>query len=143
MIAGWAKRCYFAGRAVMEAALRQHGLGATQWYVLHQLAREGPTRQRVLTQMLEVERATLSVVVSELVRKGLVEQVPDQDDARQKLLRLTGAGLALWDRLPNLETLIHETAFGTIDDAEIAVAVRVLRTATERLDGLSSKGTDS
>ena len=126
----------------MEAALRPHELGATQWYVLHHLAHEGPTMQRDLLRMLQVERATLSVVVGELVRKGLVEQVLDQLDGRRKLLRMTGPGAALWDKLPNLETLIHKAAFDGIDDADIAVAVRVLRTATERLDALSLKGTN-
>ena len=142
-VAAWAKRCYFAGRAVMEAALRAHDLGATQWYVLYHLAHDGPTMQRELLRMLKVERATLSVVIGELVRKGLVEQVPDRVDGRQKLLRMTGAGTALWDKLPDLVTLIHKAAFDGIDDADIAIAVRVLRTATERLDALSSEGTDT
>ena len=141
-VAAWAKRCYFAGRAVMEAALRPHELGATQWCVHYRLAHDGPTRQRELLRRLRVERATLSVVVGELVRKGLIEQVADRADARRKLLRMTGAGAALWDRLPNLETLIHKAAFAGIADADIAVAVRVLRTATERLNALSLKGTD-
>ena len=126
----------------MEAALRPHDLGATQWYVLYQLAHDGPTMQRELLRMLKVERATLSVVVGELVRKDLVEQVPDRVDGRQKLLRMTGAGAALWDKLPDLETLIHKAAFDGIDDDDIAIAVRVLRTATERLDVLSTERTD-
>lgn len=141
-VAAWAKRCYFAGRALMEAALRPHDLGATQWYVLYHLAHDGPTMQRELLRMLKVERATLSVVVGELVRKGLVEQVTDRIDGRQKLLRMTSAGAALWDRLPDLQTLVL-SAFDGIDDADIAIAVRVLRTATERLDALSSEGTDT
>ena len=141
-IAAWAKRCYFAGRAVMEAALRPHDLGSTQWYVLYHLAHDGPTMQRELLRMLQIERAKLSVVVGELVRKGLVEQVPDQADGRRKLLQMTEAGAALWDKLPDLETLIHKAVFDGIDDADITIAVRVLRTATERLDALSSKGAD-
>ena len=47
-VGAWAKRCFFAGRALMEEALRPHDLGATQWYILHQLAQVGPTMQRVL-----------------------------------------------------------------------------------------------
>ena len=125
----------------MEALLRPHDLGATQWYVLHHLAHDGPTMQRELLRTLQVERATLSVIVGELVRKGLSEQAPDRADGRRKLLRMTGSGAALWDKLPDLEALIHKAAFEGIDDADIAVAVRVLRTATQRLDALSSKGT--
>ncbi|MFN8662346.1 MAG: MarR family transcriptional regulator [Thermomicrobiales bacterium] len=123
----------------MEAALRPYDLGATQWYVLYQLAEDGPTMQRDLLQLLQIERATLSVVVASLVRKGLVEQVADHADQRQKRLRLTDAGLTLWNELPDL-SFIHTAAFEGIDDAELAIAVKVLRTATERLDQLAGKG---
>jgi DNA-binding MarR family transcriptional regulator len=92
--------------------------------------------------MLQVERATLSAIVATMVRKGLVEQVPDRHDQRQKLLRMTKAGMKLWNRLPDLG-FIHEVAFDGIDDAEIAIAVKVLRTATERLLELSQKETDT
>jgi DNA-binding MarR family transcriptional regulator len=141
-IGAWAKRCYFAGRTLIEDALRPHGLGATQWYVMHQLAHEGPTRQRDLLRTLQVERATLSVVIATLVRKGLVEQTPDPTDQRQKRLRLTPAGAARWDALPDL-TFIHAVAFDGLDEADVATAVRVLRTATERLDRFSRKGNDA
>ncbi|AKK29893.1 MarR family transcriptional regulator [Mycobacterium sp. EPa45] len=129
----WAKRCYLAARATMEDALRPHGLGATQWYVLYQLAHEGPTLQRDLQRILQVERATLSVVVTTLVRKGLVEQLPDQADQRQKLLRMTAAGTRLWNTLPDLSQ-IEDLAFSGMNSADLATAARVLRAATERLE---------
>jgi len=126
----------------MEAALRPYDLGATQWYVLYRLAHDGPTMQRDLLRALQIERATLSVVVGTLVRKGLVEQVPDRVDQRQKLLRMTRAGVRLWERLPDL-SFIHKTAFDGIDSADIAAAIRVLRTATERLENYSRQGADT
>lgn len=125
----------------MEAMLRPHDLGTTQWYVLYQLSVHGPTMQRELLRMLEVERATLSVVVATMVRKGLVEQSGDKVDQRQKLIRMTPAGAKLWEQLPDL-TLIHAVAFDGIDGAAIATAVNVLRTATERLENHASKGND-
>jgi DNA-binding MarR family transcriptional regulator len=141
-VGSWAKRCYFAGRAAMEAMLRPYDLGTTQWYVLYQLVHDGPTMQRDLLRTLQIERATLSVVVGSLVRKRLVEQVPDRVDQRQKLLRITRAGTTLWRELPDL-AVIHQLAFDGIDAADIAVAVRVLRTATERLENPSPKGADT
>jgi DNA-binding MarR family transcriptional regulator len=116
----------------MEALLRPHDLGATQWYVLHHLATDGPTKQRDLVKALHVERATLSAIIAVLVRKGLVEQVPDPVDQRQKLLRMTGAGATLWKALPDL-AVIHDVAFEGMDAADVAAAIRVLETATERL----------
>jgi DNA-binding MarR family transcriptional regulator len=134
----WMKRCYFAGRAVMDAALRPYGLGSTQWYVLYQLATEGPTIQRDLVEFLHIERATMSGVVATLLRKKLVEQTTDPADQRRKLLRLTAAGKRLWDELPDL-SFVRKTAFGWVGDADRATAIRVLQTATARLDELLKK----
>ncbi len=116
----------------MDSALRRHGLGATQWYVLHQLAEVGPTMQRDLVRLLEIERATLSIVIASLVRKGLVEQVADAADMRQKQLFLTPAGRALWGELPDLG-FIQDVAFDGLSKSDIEIAARVLRQATERL----------
>ena len=132
-IGAWTKRCYLAGRAAMEDALRPFGLGATQWYVLFQLVHDGPTRQRDLQRILQVERATLSAVVLTLVRKQLVEQIPDEVDQRQKMLCITDIGEALWRDLPDL-TRIHALAFDGIAAEDLETALRVLRTATERLE---------
>src|ERR1700761_1823129 len=82
-VGGCAKRLYFASRAVMDTLLRPYGLGSTQWYVLYQLANVGPTMQRDLVQMLNIERATLSGVVTTLLGKGLIAQAPDAKDQRQ------------------------------------------------------------
>ncbi len=117
----------------MEEVLRPHDVGVTQWYVLHRLAEVGPTMQRELVSLLQIERATVSIIVSALVRKGLVEQVPSDLDQRQRLLRLTPAGTRRWDQLPDL-TFIHDAAFEDFSDADVETTVRVLRTATERLN---------
>ena len=138
-IAGWTKSCYLAGRAVMDATLRPYDIGATQWYVLRQLAIHGPTAQRDLVRLLDLERATLSGVVAALVRKGLVVQLVGDNDQRQRTLQLTEAGRALWDDLPDLQ-FIREAAFGGVDPAELAITVRVLQAATARLHDLLLKG---
>ena len=140
-VGAWAKRCYLAGRIAMEAALRPHGIGATQWYVLYHLAHDGPMMQRDLLRSLQVERATLSGVVATLVRKRLVEQVGDRVDQRQKRLRLTAAGTKLWKDLPDLG-FVQRVAFDGIAAADIATAVQVLQTATGRLEKHSGKGTE-
>lgn len=139
LVGAWAKRCYFAGRAVMDSALRPYDLGSVQWYVLYQLATAGPTMQRDLVRLLSIERATMTGIVATLVRKGLVEQQPDRTDQRQKRLCLTATGDALWSMLPDL-TFIRSVAFGGMDEADIATTVRVLQTATECLEELLAKG---
>ncbi|MBW4028205.1 MAG: MarR family transcriptional regulator [Acidobacteria bacterium] len=129
-----AKRLYFASRAVMDTLLRPHGLGSTQWYVLYQLANVGPTMQRDLVGILNIERATLSGVVTTLLSKGLIAQSPDVDDQRQRILRLTRIGEKLWQALPNPVEMILEVAFRGADPTEMEVARKVLQAATKRLN---------
>jgi len=133
-VGAWAKRLYFASRAVMDTVLRPYGLGSTQWYVLYQLANEGPTIQREIVRMLNIERATLSGVVTTLMRKGLIAQAPDSKDQRQRMLRITRAGSNLWKALPNPIEQILKVAFDGADPAEMKIARRVLRDATQRLN---------
>lgn len=139
-VGAWAKRLYFAARAVMDSILRPYDLGSTQWYVLHHLVNEGPTRQRDLGRMLRIERATLSGIVTTLVRKGLVEQTPDSEDQRQRMLRITRSGKKLWKELPDPTDLILTIAFDGADPAEMAIARRVLQAATQRLNEHISGG---
>ena len=117
----------------MDFVLRPFDLGTTQWYVLHVLADEGPTNQREFARQLEIERATLSAVISALVRKGLIEQTSDAGDQRQKVLRITPDGRELWTTLPDPIALIAETAFSGVDPAELEITKRVLTDATRRL----------
>jgi MarR family transcriptional regulator, lower aerobic nicotinate degradation pathway regulator len=127
----------------MESVLRPYDLGSTQWYVLHQLADHGPTMQRDLARLLQIERATLSGIVSTLVRKGLVDQMPGAADQRQRVLRITDSGMKLWQELPDLLVVIRDIAFDGSDPAELAVALRVLQSATQRLNDHMADGNQS
>ena len=117
----------------MERILRPYDLGSTQWYVLHQLANHGPTAQREFLGILQIEKPTLSDVVGALVRKGFVEQAPDSDDQRQRVLGLTEAGRRLWEDLPDPIAMMRAVAFEGVDGATMDLVANVLRAATERL----------
>ena len=127
----------------MDSVLRPYDLGSTQWYVLYQLAHDGPTNQRELVRMLQIERATLSAIVAALVRKGLIDQESHPTDQRQKVLHLTAAGRELWQELPDPTALIRATAFTGVDEAELEIVVRVLQAATQRLNNHLKGGTSA
>jgi DNA-binding MarR family transcriptional regulator len=129
----WAKKFYMASRTAMEAVLRPHDLGSTQWYVLWHLANEGPKAQRDLLRLLEIEKPTLSTVIAALVRKGFVSQTTDPRDQRQKMLALTPAGFELWQGLPDPVELILKTAFDGVAEEDVSTVNRVLSEATKRL----------
>lgn len=138
----WAKRYHLASRGMMERILRPFDLGSTQWYVLYQLANHGPTPQRDLLGKLQIEKPTLSEVVAALVRKGWVEQQRSRIDQRQRVLVLTDAGRRLWASLPDPIAIIRQIAFHGFDRATLEAVVRVLQTATERLNTPFDEGAD-
>ena len=133
-VGAWAKGYYFAVRAAMESVLRPYDLGSTQWHVLSRLANVGPTMQRDLARLLQIERATLSGIVATPVGKGLVDQMPGSEDRRQRMLRITDAGRKLWAELPDPLAVIREIAFEGADPADLAIALRVLQSAARRLN---------
>ena len=133
-ISASAKKFYLTSRGLVESILREYDLGPTQYYVLYQLVNDGPTLQRDIGQVLNIERATLSSVVPTLVRKGLISQEPDAVDQRQRLIRLTDPGRKLWDELPDPIARTEAIAFAGADPAELALARRVLHDAKTRLD---------
>lgn len=90
--------------------------------------------------MLQIERATLSGIVTTLVGKGLIDQTPDSGDQRQRTLRITRSGMKLWKQLPDLTGLILAVAFDGVDPAELEMARRVLQAAKQRLNDYISGG---
>ena len=133
-VGAWAKKYHLTSRALIESTLREHDLGPTQWYVLHQLVHAGPTLQRDLGKLLQIERATLSGVIASMVRKGLVTQTPDAVDQRQRLLSITEAGQTLWTGLPDPVALTLAVSFDAADENDLAVTRQVLQDAVRRLE---------
>jgi DNA-binding MarR family transcriptional regulator len=133
-VGAWAKRYYFASRTVIEAILRPYDLGATQWYVLYQLAHEGATAQRELQRILQIDRGTMSTIVATLVRKELVAQLADRHDQRQRVVHLTATGRELWSKLPDPIAVVHSVAFDGVDEAELTRVAELLEAATQRLN---------
>jgi MarR family transcriptional regulator, lower aerobic nicotinate degradation pathway regulator len=132
-VGAWAKRYYFANRAAIDAILRPHDLGSTQWYVLYELVNDGPMIQRDLAQLLHLERATLSGIVATLVGKGLIDQETDATDQRQRVLSITDGGRKLWQSLPDPIAVIRANSFQDSSDSDLDTAIRVLQAATRRL----------
>jgi len=76
---------------------REFGLMRPEWTILICLTYRDGLNPRDICEITEQPRNTISRGVAALVRKGLVVQAPDPDDARRVLLRLTDAGRATHD----------------------------------------------
>lgn len=78
-----------------DKALGQHGLGRAHHRALYFIARRPDMPVSELLRLLAITKQSLSRVLADLVRLGLVEQNVGAHDRRQRLLRLTPAGAGL------------------------------------------------
>jgi DNA-binding MarR family transcriptional regulator len=67
--------------------------------IVRQLAESGPMRPGEIAARLEVEAPHVTRQVQRLMRAGYVDRVPDPDDRRAQLVRLTPSGRAAADRI--------------------------------------------
>jgi len=74
------------------------GLRTTQYGILVKLKRRGPLSINALAAQLVLDRTTLGRNVRPLERDGLIVIEPDPADRRSKVLRLTNAGEARFER---------------------------------------------
>ena len=74
------------------------GLHLSHFIVLNHLVRLGDGRTPVqIANALQVTKATMTHTLTVLTRHGFVEVVPNPDDGRSKLVRLTEAGRTFRD----------------------------------------------
>ena len=76
-----------------------HDVSVTQCHALEMLVQHGPLRLGALADRLFLDKSTTSRVVSTLVKKGYVEQRPDEADGRATALHPTASGRRLCERI--------------------------------------------
>jgi DNA-binding MarR family transcriptional regulator len=95
------KRC---GRLVdhaIDRMLKRHGIARSQYRVLYHVARQKELTQKELTEILEVQGSTLTLIVDALVQKAWLVREASEQDKRVKTLRLTAAGKKVFSRIPD------------------------------------------
>ena len=81
-----------------DRCLAAAGLRTTQYGVLSRLRRQGPMSINTLAAELVVDRTTLGRNIRPLERDGLIAIEPDPSDGRSKIVHLTKAGEARFQR---------------------------------------------
>lgn len=89
-------------RAADRQGMQRHGLGSAQVFVLKCLARQEPLSIGGLADLTATDQSTISVIVSKLVARDLVESRRAPDDARRVELTLTKKGRAIAGKVPRV-----------------------------------------
>ncbi len=89
---------YFAYRdftAEPDAILAEYGFGRAHHRVVYFVGRNAGTTVSELLGTLRITKQSLSRVLSQLLREGIIVQKPGLRDRRQRLLELTPKGIEL------------------------------------------------
>jgi DNA-binding MarR family transcriptional regulator len=113
-------------------------LGATlqMWRVLAALRERDGRRMGDLSDTTSIEVSTLTRLVDNMEKKGLVARRRDGDDARVVLLHATPAGRRLTQRIVPIAERYETVALSGFNAAEAEVLKAALRRLYANMDGL-------
>jgi deazaflavin-dependent oxidoreductase (nitroreductase family) len=121
-------------RARAAALLAPLGLHPGQEALLLELARNGPMIQAALSEALNVEPPSVTLMTRKLEASGHVRRTPAPTDKRASVVELTDRGVALTDRVKRLWCdLAAETVSG-LPASTVASLPGILRTLTSNVD---------
>jgi DNA-binding MarR family transcriptional regulator len=126
-------------RSEMIAVFERFGLTGPSFAVIATLRRAGKPyqlSQRALTDALQLTGGTISVRIDRLERDGIVERLPDPNDQRGILVRLTDMGERLFDQVAPIH-LVNEdrllSALNSEQREQLATLLRILLLSFDRI----------
>lgn len=117
-------------------------LRSSAFNLLYALRRVGaPYAQRPtgLYRLLGITSGAVSYTIRILKKRGLIEVVPDPDDGRSHLIRLTAQGLALVDGDVGKTAQMMELACGSLTDDQREAIVDALITLARSWEDLTDR----
>ncbi|WP_170383160.1 MarR family winged helix-turn-helix transcriptional regulator [Ruegeria atlantica] len=131
-------------RSEMEKTWKAYGLNAASFDVLATLRRSGKPDGLSPGELLDltmVTSGTMTNRIDQLVKHGLVERVPNPEDKRGFLIRLTEPGFATIDQAVGDHVETQHRLLRGLAPAEAEGLNRLLKTLDKRIN--SDSGTNS
>lgn len=113
-------------RIADRASVRAHGLGSAQIFVLHQLRDHSPLSINQLAALTSTDQSSVSVVVDKLARRGYLQRVRSQEDARRVEVTLTPKGRRLLRALPPAFQQVFRDALSGLSPARVRTLANTL-----------------
>jgi len=95
--------------------------------VMFHLWRRDGIKQQELSDITFRDKSSTTYLIDNLVKRKLVARADDENDRRNKLIKLTPGGMKLKERLSPLMTEMYHVLGTGISDAAMTNSIRVLK----------------
>ncbi|MEV6304114.1 MarR family transcriptional regulator [Actinoplanes sp. NPDC051861] len=112
------KQLELAVRSRLDEVLRPAAITPLQYTALTVLERRSDLSTAALARNAFVTDQSAADMVVVLEQRGLIARLPDPGDRRRRVLRLTGEGAALLDRLRDEVAAVEERMLGPLSASE-------------------------
>ena len=130
-------------RTNYDRRMRELGLTRSQWWVLTHLYFNEGLSQTKLSDILEIERATLGRLLDRLEAKGWIERRTVETDRRVKLVYLAGAVEPLLRTMRALAANMRTEALANLSDEEQERFISTLTKIKNNLSAMAENGNSS
>jgi DNA-binding MarR family transcriptional regulator len=113
--------------------LASENLTIAMWRVLAALSFAGAQRQVDVSALTSIEVSTLSRIVAQLARRGLVTRERSATSNREVTVALSSRGQAVVKKLIPVARALERKALGSIPAKDVLALRRVLRTVFENM----------
>ena len=107
--------------------MKDLGVSQAGWLAIAYIAKtNSPLSQIELAGLVQVEAATMVSTLDRLEKSGLVARVASDTDRRVKHLRLTRAGMAIYDKVRSRADAMRQDLLGKVPAENLAIATKIL-----------------
>ncbi len=124
-------------RAILAEALCDEDTPMLEWQLLFSVARFGTCHLAHITARTSIDPAHGSRAITALERKGLIERHEDPDNRRRKLISLTPAGRAKFERIWPRARQVMKQVTDELSNAAFNDFKELLKLANLAADNLS------
>jgi len=114
-------------RLALDRRMKDLGVSQAGWLAIAYIAKtNSPLSQIELAGLVQVEAATMVSTLDRLEKSGLVARVASDTDRRVKHLRLTRAGMAIYDKVRSRADAMRQDLLGKVPAENLAIATKIL-----------------
>lgn len=118
-------------RALFDARVKERGLTLSRGRALLVLGKMPNLTQRELADELDIETPTLVRLLDGMEKQGFIERRNVEGDRRAKQIAMTPYGEQVAEEIASLAKELRRDLLRGVSEADMATAVRVIRTITE------------